>query len=411
MKKLINKIMNDSLYRNSIYLMLSTAVMSVLGFLFWMISARLFTAEEVGLATTMISVVSLTTFSLLGLNSGLIRYLPKSERKNDKINTCLTLVAVVTIIVSAAFIIGISKFSPRLLFIKDSVILSGLFIISMVFGSFGSLIESLFIAYRNTKYTLLKNTIFSVLKTVFPFALVTLGVWGIFGSWLIGTIAGVGVGFFVLIKKFDYQPKLVFHDSIIRRIGKYSFSNYVAGFIGSLPALLLPLMITNSIHPEITAYYYMAMMVANALFVIPQATSNSLFAEGSHDEKSLKHHIRKSAKIISLLIIPAIIIIIFFGRYVLLLLGKDYSSEGYMFLNILAVSGIFVAINNVFGSLFRVKHRIKGLIIISVISSVSILGLSWLWMDKGLTGIGLAWLIGSAITSASYFVINLFKKK
>lgn len=412
MKKFYNKVMGDSLYKNSIFLMISTVILSGFGFVFWIINARLFTAEEVGLATTLISVMTLiTTFSLLGLGTGLIRYLPKSKRKNDKINTCFTLVGIVSIIVSAIFILGISKFSPRLLFIKDSVILSGIFIISMVVSSLSSLIESLFISYRSTKYTLLKNTIFSVLKIIFPFVLVGFGVWGIFGSWMIGLLAGVAVSYFILVKKFFYKPKLIFHDSIIRKIGKYSFLNYVAGFIGGLPTLLLPLMITNSIHPEMTAYYYMAMMVAATLFIIPQATSNSLFAEGSHNEKDLKKQVKKSVKIIGLLIIPAIIITIFFGKYILLLLGKDYSAEGYMLLNYFALSGIFISISSIFGGLFRVKHKIKELLIGNIISAVSVLGLSWLWMDNGLNGIGLAWLIGQGITSLSYFVLWLFGKK
>ncbi len=411
-KKIYNHFMKDPLYRNSIYLMMGTIVLSAFGFVFWMINARLFTAEEVGLATTLISVMSLiTTFSLLGLGTGLIRYLAKSERKNDKINTCLTLVGIVSVIVSAIFILGVSKFSPRLLFIKDSVIFSGIFIISMVVSSLSSLIESLFISYRSTKYTLLKNTIFSVLKIGLPFGLVGLGVWGIFGSWMIGLFASVLVSFFVLIKKFAYKPRLVFHDSIIRKIGKYSFLNYVSGFIGGLPTLLLPLFITNFIHPKMTAYYYMAMMVAATLFIIPQATANSLFAEGSHDEKNLKKQVKKSVKIISLLVIPAIIITIFFGKYILLMLGKDYSAEGYMLLNYFALSCVFMSINSIFGSILRVKHKLKQIFVLSIISAISVLGLSLLWMGDGLTGIGLAWLIGQGIVTLSYFVIWIFRKK
>ena len=92
MKKTISKfynyLANDSLYKNSIYLMLSTGVMAVFGFFFWMINARLYSAEQVGIGTTLISVMSLISgFSILSLGNGLIRYLPTSERKNKKINT------------------------------------------------------------------------------------------------------------------------------------------------------------------------------------------------------------------------------------------------------------------------------------------------------------------------------------
>ncbi len=395
----------DPLYRNSLYLMMSMLVMSFFGFFFWMLNARMFTAEQVGLATTIISISTLiVSFSSLGLGQGIIRYLPKSKEPNKKINTCFTLITIVTIIVTSIFLLSVNEISPRLIFIKENLILSFIFMIFMIFSSWNSLIESVFIAYRNTKYILLKNSVFSVLKLVFPFLLVGLGAYGIFSSWMIALISGFIVVFLMLVYRFKYRPKFVFHDSIIRKIGRYSFGNYVAGFIGGLPALLLPLIITNSLHPEITAYYYMAMMIANLLFIIPSATSSSLFAEGSHSQKELKKHVKKSVKLISLFVIPAIILIIFFGKYVLLLFGKAYSDEGAMFLNLLAISGIFISINAVFGTLFRVKKRIKSLIFISMINAFIVLGGSYLLLDKGLLGIGYSWVIGQGITSLIYLV-------
>jgi O-antigen/teichoic acid export membrane protein len=221
---------------------------------------------------------------------------------------------------------------------------------------------------------------------------------------------GVIVVCIVLINKFNYKPKFVFYDSIIRKIGRYSFGNYVAGFIGGLPTLLLPLIITNSLHPEITAYYYMAMMIANILFMVPNTTSSSLFAEGSYNEKELKKHVKKSIKLISLFIIPAIILILFFGKYALLLFGKEYSEQGYQFLSVLAISGIFVSINSVFGTLFKVKKRVKELIVMSGISTVLILGLSYVLLNKGLIGIGVAWITGQVIISGIYIVRELGRK-
>lgn len=397
----------DSLYKNSIYLMIGTFVMSIFGFLFWMINARLFTAEQVGLAITIISVMSLiTSFSALGLGAGLIRYLPNSERKNEKINTCFTLIAIVTIIITTFFLLSLESFSPKLLFIKENVVLAFIFIIFMVFASFNGLIDSIFLAYRSAKYTLLKNSVFSVLKIIFPFMLVSLGAYGIFGSYMLSLIIGFIVSVFVLIYKFDYKPRFVFYDKIIRKIGKYSFGNYVAGFISSLPTLLLPLIITNMLAPETSAYYYMAMMIANVLFIIPQATSSSLFAEGSYNEKQLKYLVKKAIKIISLFLIPGIIILIFFGEYGLLLLGEDYSTQGYMLLNLLAISGVFIGINSIFSALLRVKKRIKTLIKINIFYAILILGLSYMFMIKGtsLLGIGYAYLIGQAIISGVYLM-------
>jgi O-antigen/teichoic acid export membrane protein len=283
----------------------------------------------------------------------------------------------------------------------------------MIFSSLSSLIDSVFIAFRSAKYIVLKNSIFSILKLIFPFLLVSLGAYGIFGSYMLPMIIGFIVSFIILIYKFDYEPKFVFYDAIIKKIGRYSFGNYVAGFIGGLPTLLLPLIITNLLHPEITAYYYIAMMIANTLFIIPSATSSSLFAEGSHDEKDLKQHVKKAARIITLFLIPAIIITIFFGRYVLLLFGQAYSDEGYGFLNLLAFSGIFMSINSVFTSVFNVKRRVKEIIFRSLIGSLGILGLSYVFIQQGLglLGIGYAWLIGQAIISLFFVGMWLVRRK
>jgi len=89
--KFYNYLANDSLYRNSIFLMLSTGVMAVFGFFFWITNARLYSSEQVGIGTTLISIMTLiSSFSILGLGNGLIRYLPTSERKNKKINTFIS---------------------------------------------------------------------------------------------------------------------------------------------------------------------------------------------------------------------------------------------------------------------------------------------------------------------------------
>lgn len=411
-KKFYKNTMSDSLYKNSIYLMFNTLVMALSGFIFWMIATKLYSAESIGLATTLISVMGLiTSISLLGLNTGLIRYLPTAENKNNKINTCFTLAVLVTIIITTIFLLGLKIFSPKLYFIKENLILSFVFILFMVFSSASSLTESIFIAYRNTKFVLVKNTIFSILKIALLPIFVSLTAYGLFTSWTLALTTGFIVIFIVLIYKHNYSPKLVFYDSVIKKIGRYSFGNYLAGIIGGLPTFLLPLIITNYLHPEITAYYYITMMIAALLFAIPQATANSLFAEGSYDENNLSPQIKKAVKIIFLLLIPSIIITILFGKYILLLFGKSYSSEGFMFLNILAVSGIFVAGNNIFSTLFRVKKKIKSIIFISFINAVVVLCLSYFWISMGLIGIGYAWLVGQFVTLFVYALITLLKTK
>jgi len=394
--------------------MISTGIMSVLGFVFWMVIARLFTTHDVGLATTIISVMGLITgLSVLGLNVALIRYLPRAKDKSKKIDTCFTLVAIVSVIVTSVYLMGIGKFSPDLYFIKENLILAFSFILFMVLAGFNNLIESIFIAYRSTKYILIKNTIFSFFKIIIPFGFISLGFLGayaIFSSWMIAIFIGFCFSLFILIKKFEYKPRFVCYDSIIKQIGQYSFGNYIAGFIGGLPLMILPILILNKLGAEQVAYYYMSMMIAGLLFVIPGATTQSLFAEGSYNEKMLKEQVKKAVKIIALIMIPGILITVFFGDLILLAFGKEYATEGFRFLQIIALSGVFVGVNSIFMNILRVRKKVKSLVIMNSIRAILILGGSFILISKSLNliGVGYAYLIGVFLTSLIYIGLFLY---
>jgi len=380
--------------------MLSTGVMAFFGFFFWMINARLFSPEQVGIATTLISAITLiSSFSLLGLGNSLIRYLPTSDRKNEKINTSFTLAGLTSVVFSIIFLVFLKKFSPKLLFIGENIIFSLLFILFIVFSSLNTISENVFIAYRSSKYVLIKNTIFSIAKLILPFALVTLGAYGIFMSLGIALTTAFVFGLIFLILKFNYLFKPIIKMDIIKRMTRFSLGNYIAGFIGGLPQMALPIFITNSIGAKFSAYFYMDMMIANLLYIVPLAVSQSLFAEGSYGETELKIHLKKAIKIISLILIPVILVIIFFGKYILLAFGKEYSSEGESFLQILAITGIFISINCIGNSIFYIKHKIKLIILVNFIGVFVILSLSTLLVQLNLLGIGVGWIIGQGIIS------------
>lgn len=403
--KLYKQLTADSLYRNSIYLMASTAVMAGLGFFFWIINARLYSTDQVGIATTLISTVSIiSSFCLLGFNNGLIRYLPTSERKNEKIDTGFTIVAAVAVLLSIIYIFNLGYISPKLGFIKSNFTYSIIFVLFVVFTSLNSLIESVFVAYRSTQYILIKNLVWSLLKLALPIFLITLGSFGIFTSIGIATVVSFGLSLLFLILKFGYTFKLVINKDVVKRMTSYSLGNYVAGIIGGLPVMLLPIVILNNLGAKFSAFFYMDMMIANMIFIIPQAVSQSLFAEGSYSEAEMGIHLNKSIIIIALILVPIVLITVIFGKYILLVFGKQYSGEGFALLLLLALSAIPIAINSIFGSILRVKHQINKLIWISLLGTILVLGVSYLLMSQGLIGIGWAWILGSVVMSGVYFV-------
>lgn len=405
--------MADSLYSNSIYLIASTAVMSIIGFFSWIIIARLFSPHEIGLATSLISISALiANLSLLGLNVGIIRYLPKAENKNGYINTSIIIVTITSIIASVIYLIGFDFFSPKLAFVKENLLLTILFVFFVIVFCLDLIMESTFIAFRKTSYVLIKNSLISASKLVLPILLTGLAFYGIFLAIAVGTTIAVSFSIYILIKKLHYLfiPKI--NGNLIKKVAKFSFGNYIAASLTQLPNLILPVMITNMINPNIAAFYYISMMIANFLYVIPSATAESLFAEGSHDTKSLRTQSLRATKIIFAISIPAMLGIILFGKIILNFFGNEYVTYGYPFLIILTISTVFLAMTRILSTILKVHHKIKELIFSYIMSTLAILGFSYLFisLNFGLIGIGYAWLIGKFILALGLFISIIYDK-
>ncbi|HVA97103.1 MAG TPA: oligosaccharide flippase family protein [Candidatus Acidoferrales bacterium] len=402
--KIYHHFMSDSLYRNSIYLILSTSIQAFFGFFFWIIAARLYAPEQVGIATTLISVMTLISgFSTLGLNVGLVRFLPKSKEKNEKINSSFFITTLASVVISIIFLVGLKTFSPKLLFLQSNILYMITFTLFVISYSVNALVESIFVAYRSAKYTLLKNTVLSIVKVVLPAFLLVFSAYGIYASVGIANILAFILSIGLLIYNFKYTPKLSLNIPVVKKIGSYSFANYLASFLGSLPQMLLPLIIVNKLGAKEAAYFYIALMIASFVYIIPSATTQSLFAEGSNNEKEMRKHINKAIKIITMVLIPVIIFIILFGNYILLVFGKKYSSEAFMLLRIFAFSSVFISTNYILSTLLRVKNKMKEIIINSLLYSLFIISAVFLINLKNLYDLGLIWLAAQVFTSAIYY--------
>ena len=404
-KNVYNHIMTDPLYKNSIFNMASTFIMGGLGFVFWIIIARLYKAENVGIASTLISIMTLlSSFTLMGLNVNLNRYLPKSTSKNALINSSFGIVTIVAMLASSIFLLGLRVFSPQLLFLNSNALYIISFTIFIIFCSWNSLVESTFMAFRAAGNILIKNVIISSSKLALPFVLIVFGAYGIFASTAAALDIGVLAGLMILIFKFKIRLSVSINVSLIKQTLAYSFANYLTSFMFNMPSLILPVIILNVLSAKYAGYYYIASMIQNILLIIPLATAQSLLTEGAYNEAELKKHVKKAIATIFVILIPATFIIVFKGDMLLQFFGKNYAVEDFQFLQLYSISTIFTAFLLIANAIRNVKHQIKSLVISNVLASVLTLALSYTFISNKLVGIGWGWMLGQAIIG----VISVF---
>src|SRR5260221_13045210 len=79
---------SQALYSNGYFILLAALIPAALGYVFWGIVARLLNVEQVGIASTLISVTAfLTLLSGFDLGTLLIRHIPQNAHPLHLINT------------------------------------------------------------------------------------------------------------------------------------------------------------------------------------------------------------------------------------------------------------------------------------------------------------------------------------
>lgn len=400
------------LYTNAVYLVADVAVVSIFGFAFWTIAARLYSPVQFGLASaTMAAIILLARISQVGLDYGIIRFLPGAgEKANAMVNSCFTIAGLIALVAALIFIGGLNLWSPALIYIRHPLP-ALLFIFLTVSYTLFLIIERAFIARRYAKYVLLKNAVAGVLKVsavVLLAFLISAGV--IVVSWGLATFLALPLALFWFLPRVQpgYNLRLGINQKLIGPMLHFSLGNYIAGLLWIAPFMLFPLIVVNILGAEMNAYFYVPWIIAQTLFGIPLAVSYSLFAEGSVDEQSLQPNIGKSLKVCLLILAPAIVLLFLFSSPLLLLFGSSYSESGSTLLRILAVSAIPSSINYIGLSAMRVRKNTGWVLIVSGLSACLALGSGYFLMTRmGLTGIGVAWL-ATQILVALFIIVFLF---
>jgi len=395
MLKKIKSLYSDPLYRNSIAIMLNSAFGAFFGLLFWIVAARTMPAKDVGLATAAISAAALIIgLSRLGLDAGLVRYLPESKNRNRLYSTIAIVTLVLALVLAAVFMLGINIFSPALSFLREGWFLP-VFFVYIAVTSVYSVQNITFITIRRAELILIQNLLLGA-RIPILLLITGLGVFGVFSSLGVAHLMTFVFGDFML-QRYGLSFTRSFDIASIRKILKFSLGNYSAGIFMMAPGTIIPIMIVNTIGAKEGAYFYVAYSVATLLIIIPNAVSISLFVEGSHN-LPLKENVLKSVKLILMLLVPVLIIIFFFGDKILLLFSKEYSDQSFELLQLLAVSGVFFAVTSIFISIKKIQKDVRMINYVSFALSVLIIGLGYMSLLKyGLVGVGYAWL-GANVT-------------
>ncbi len=391
--------LKDPLYKNSIFLMLSSVTGAGTGFVFWVLAAKIYPAEAVGLSSAMVSAMRLICLlSLLGLDIALIRYLPESKDKVALISSSMLVVFLTSILLSVIFLLSIDLVAPSLKILKGGTIFL-LFVTFTLMLSLGNIIgQGMFVAFRRAEYTFIQS-VSSLLRLFILPLLISLGALGVFISFGSGTIIAFIIGSFLMFKLVPCELKF---GKAVRGLIRYAFGVYIARIFEILPSLLLPIIVLNVLGPEMNAYFFIAWSIMFFTTMIARNTAMSLLAECSHDQTGLKDKAVRSLKFVFLLLFLAIATIYTFGKPILRFFGRGYAENGLELLRTLIIGCLPYSFNVIYASAMMVLKDLRRVVAIYGGIAITTIVAGYLLMIRfGLIGVGYAWILANLSISSA----------
>src|SRR5690606_8946909 len=124
--------LDTPLVRNGYALIASAGLTSVLGLLFWVLAARLYSPQQVGIGAALIStMLTLGNISQLNLGNLLNRYLPVAGRHTVRLRLAAYMgAALAALVFSASALFLMSRFLTDLDFLRQQPLTAGAFIVA-----------------------------------------------------------------------------------------------------------------------------------------------------------------------------------------------------------------------------------------------------------------------------------------
>jgi O-antigen/teichoic acid export membrane protein len=418
-RALIARIRTDSLVRNSLYIMTTTVVNSALGFVFWLIAARLFAPDVVGLTAAIIAASTIVALlASVGVGSTLIQSLPE---QGWSASWSLTFWAGMATATATGLILGgVVLVVLPLIGAQFTALHHPLYAVAFAVGTVattvGTVFDYVFLAERAAGNMLGRNSVvagFKLVATALLVLVVGSNAVAILGAWALAAVVGVGLGAILLIRRVNFlqrqRPSALLHRA--HGLRSRLVGHQLIGMGGAMLPYLLPLLVVARLTTRDNAYFYTTWMMGGIFLIIAPAVSQSLFAEGAHNPRDVLVKARVALAVIGAALAPCLVGVLLLGGLMLSAFGTAYAQHGVGLLRVVLLAAIPNALINVYVAVLRVQRRLLTAAVIGLSIEIGTVALAWVLLPVfGIIGVGWAWLI-MQVAGCIVFAFDLVRYK
>jgi O-antigen/teichoic acid export membrane protein len=393
----------DSLFRTATPLLINTVATAVLGILYWIVAARLYSPDDLAIASAAIAaMLTLSGIAQLNLGLGLGVLLPRAGRAAGRLLVeAYAAVTVVGIGLVIVFLLLILPFvdSMRPMMTNPAIVL--VFVLGVLFYNLFALQDSALTALRAAHWVPVENVLFGIAKIVVVVVLAAaLPHTGIFISWAApAAVAVIPVTWllFRLVRNLKDTPPV--GAVSLRQAFKPASADYAGYLLLAISTDALPVFAVILLGDARAAVFAVAWLTSIRLDVLAANIGVALTVEGSHGGTLAS--LRRSALTRGLPMVAGVsLAVIIVAPWLLALYGGEYSEQGTTLLRVLVLAAVPRALTVFAMAAARVQGNMRAIVRLQAISCVLVLGGSVLFTQWwGLMGIGIAWAVAQFVTA------------
>lgn len=407
LRTLRTRLGRDPLLRNSLYLMVTTVANSLLGFVYWVVAARMYPTGTIGLSAAFIA-----AFSLAGMvanpavHSGLTQSLPRAASGRPwsvLVNGGLLFGAASAVAVGSVIGLALPVVSHQFAPVTSGPLEFAGFVGGVVGVVTGLIVDYIFVGERAAGLMLARNVVFGLGKI--PLLLIGAAAGGsadgigIWGTWVLAGLVTVGGAVAAGLPALHrgYRAQVRGAAATIRPMVRDLLGHHLTNLGALLPMYVLPVEVVARVSARADAYYYVTWMLCSLFFMVSPAVSSSLFAEGSHEPGTVRVTARRSLRLTAGLLVAPMVGYLVLGRPVLALYGSGYARHGAALLLVLVASAVPDAVTNIYVSVLRVERRLGLSAALNVAMALIAMALAWVLLPAmGIVGAGVGWLVAQS---------------
>lgn len=398
-------------FLHSLRLVLSRISVSVTGVLFWWLALRLYSVDDVGLASVLLSTASLLIFiACLGTVPTLVRFMKRPDK--DRILGSLLMFSLLMLF-SLSLLFALFQ---RFLVPSLTVFHQPLFMLLFVAATLPLLLllvsEGIFVSFSQTTPVLMMNLVQNVGRLGLQFLFIA---WGGLGIFLSNSVAGaiaVIVAFLRVRKKqIDVKIPLALDRKLLGELLPFSFFNFLNGLALSIPGLVFPLIIFSVLSSREAGFFYVSWNIFYTFLGFVISIHSVFLMQGSSGE-DLARVGKKSLLLTMALAAFCFVFVLFEGKPMLRFFKPDLAEGAFRTLMVFCVSLFFVNLNQFFVIVHNIRRRmhIVGVVSLSVIALTVTLG-AFLLSRIGVEGIAWAWLLSHVLATIALALDMLISRR